>query len=74
MSHTRPCSTITEIMSSFIYSYSGGSRGGSGVSLESPAPPPFSGAHPEFLEKEVNMYKGVGVRFGDFISVFLIIP
>ena len=32
------------------------------------------GADPEFLERGVHMYKGVGVRFADFISFFLNIP
>ena len=32
------------------------------------------GADPGFLEKEFRMYKGVGVRFADFISFLLNIP
>ena len=31
-------------------------------------------ADPGFLEKGVNMYKGVGVPFAEFISIFLHIP
>ena len=33
-----------------------------------------AGADPGFLERGVHMYKGVGVRFADFISFFLQYP
>ena len=35
---------------------------------------PISGADPGFLVRGAHMYKGVGVRFADFISFFLNIP